>query len=145
MCTIASDTSTGRPPVEGPRSIGVGRLSGVDGSGEAGSSLMPNGIRKRGTSRTRARSADAHTALSQNGACESRFSAPQPLHQRQEIGGQRRVERQRAAVHGMLKREPAGMQRLAWKRNRAERVGAVDVALLANQRVAAQPRLQADL
>src|SRR5215468_5758022 len=45
----------------------------------------------------------------------------------------------------MREREPVRVQSLARKRNRPQRIGTVDVALLADERVAAQARLQTNL
>ena len=45
----------------------------------------------------------------------------------------------------MTEGEPLGVQRMPAESDRAERVGAVGIALLADQRVAAQSRLDANL
>ena len=70
--------------------------------------------------------------------------AAQPLEQF-EVGGQRRLEVQHAAVRRMLECQAKGVERLPRKGNRAQRVRAIHVAPLADERVAAQPRLDADL
>ena len=62
-----------------------------------------------------------------------------------EIVGHRRLEAHLALVLRVAERQPERVQRLARKRNRAQRVRPVDVALLADQRVPAQPRLDPDL
>ena len=61
------------------------------------------------------------------------------------ILGHRRLERHLAAVGRMPERQPLRVQRLARKRDGPQFVGTVDVAHLAHQRVAAQPRLNANL
>ena len=65
--------------------------------------------------------------------------------ERGEIGGRRRFEVRRPAVGRMQERQPMRVQRLALELDGAQRVGTVDVALLADERVPAQPGLDADL
>src|SRR5438105_15648283 len=62
----------------------------------------------------------ARGRLSENGARESRFSVPQSVDERREIGGKRRLEAQRTAVVGMAEREAERVQRLALERDRPQ-------------------------
>ena len=77
------------------------------------------------------------------GTCGS--GVPQLAEQRFEIRRKRRFEPDRSFVRGVTKRQPVGVQRLPRKRNRPQRIGSEGIALLADQRVAAKPRLQPDL
>ena len=71
--------------------------------------------------------------------------ASQSSDQLDQILRQRRLEAEFPPVHWMFERQPVRVERLARKRNRPERVRPVRVALFADQRVASQPRLNADL
>ena len=72
-------------------------------------------------------------------------SAPEPRQQRRHVLRQRRLEHHLAVVGWMAERETTSVQRLSRERDRAQGVRTVDVAHLSDQRVAAQPCLNADL
>src|SRR4029453_11995376 len=72
-------------------------------------------------------------------------SVAEALEQLTEIVGQRRLELQLAPVDGVAEREPMRVQRLAWKRNWPQLLGAEAVPPLADQGVPAEPGLNPDL
>src|SRR5687768_6199227 len=72
-------------------------------------------------------------------------SRAQPFQQRLEVRRWRRFELAAPAVAGMVEREAPRMQRVALELDRTQRPGSEGVALLADERVAAEPRLNADL
>src|SRR5215470_5576267 len=73
---------------------------------------------------------------------ESPIDDFQACDQRRHVIGQRGLETHLPPVPRMPESEPRRMQRLAGESDRAQRVGTVDVALLADQHVPAEPRLK---
>ena len=67
------------------------------------------------------------------------------MQQVREVFRQRRLEQQWPPIRRMVEAEPVRVQRLALEWNRAQRIRAVHVPLLSDERVPAQPRLNADL
>src|ERR1044071_6787129 len=71
--------------------------------------------------------------------------APQPRDQLGHVGRKRCLEVEIAAVAWVLERQPPGVQGLAPEVDVTKVVGTEYVALLADQRMAAQPRLESNL
>ena len=74
-----------------------------------------------------------------------RIYAPEFLNKRSHILRERRLELHGPGGRRMHDAEAPGMECLPWKVNESNILRSIDVPLLADQRVAAQPRLQADL
>src|ERR1700704_4866567 len=73
------------------------------------------------------------------------LSGAQTGDERDEIFRHRRLEAHVAIVERMAERQPERVERLPRKRNGAERVRPVDIALFADQGVTPQPRLDPNL
>src|SRR6187431_1150192 len=75
----------------------------------------------------------------------SGVAGAQAVDEHGEIFGHRRLEAHLALVLRVEEGQPERVERLPRKRNRPQRVGAVGVALFADQGVPAQARLDPDL
>src|SRR5438105_10288023 len=111
------------------------------------SPTSPSSRSRSGSSHRRARkdSTNSFASRSRPIARSAWPGSPEAGDERREIVRQRHFELERFASERMGERQPIGMERLAREGDRPEGVGAVDVALFADERVPAQPRLEPDL
>src|SRR5690349_5926326 len=87
----------------------------------------------------------ASTASSRARSRSSRRLRPQPRNKFPEVSWRLGHDLQLAPVVRVTERQPVRVQRMATELNRTKAVRSVDVALLADKCVAAQPRLNANL
>src|SRR5688572_1474238 len=69
----------------------------------------------------------------------------QSIQEAREVLGNRRLQLERAAVRGMPEAETIGVKSVTGKGHRPQRLRPEDISLLADQRVPAQPCLDANL